>query len=153
MELPREEMQIYEPSGTNYDDNSVSDSISQIDPWTHDGLPSIDINDDQEFDEVETDSVPVAPPQQNLRPNVLSKISLKIQTGAQLAEKQAAMPSQIRLHPDLFETGMEVQHAEYGIGKIIQITGEGQKRTATIEFDGLGNKRFRLAFTNLSILD
>lgn len=153
MELPREEMQIYEPAGTNYDDSSVADSISQIDPWTHDGLPSIDINDDQEFDEVEADSVPVPPLQQNSRPDVLSKISLKIQTGAQLAAKQAAMPSQIRLHPDRFETGMDVQHTEYGIGKIIQITGEGQKRTATIDFDGLGTKRFRIAFTNLSILD
>jgi DNA helicase-2/ATP-dependent DNA helicase PcrA len=78
---------------------------------------------------------------------------LKIQTAAQLAEKQASMPSQTRLHPDCFDTGMQVQHAEYGVGEIIQLTGKGQKRTATIQFDSLGNKRFRLAFTNLSILD
>jgi DNA helicase-2/ATP-dependent DNA helicase PcrA len=159
MELPREEMQIFEPAGTNYDEDSVADSISQIDPWMHDGLPSIDINDVSEsavapeIDKIEARVVPEDEPQQNSRPNPLSGISLKIQTAAQLAEKQAAMPAQIRLHPDRFETGMKVQHAEYGIGNIVQLTGQGQKRTATINFDTLGNKRFRLAFTNLSILD
>ena len=155
MELPREEMQIFEPAGTNYDEESVADSISQIDPWMHDGLPSIDINEETEFSELDTEATPEpeSEPQQNSRSNSLSGISLKIQTGAQLAEKQAAMPSQIRLHPDRFETGMKVQHAEYGVGNIVQLTGEGQKRTATIHFDSLGNKRFRLAFTNLSILD
>ncbi|MCP4099428.1 MAG: UvrD-helicase domain-containing protein [Planctomycetaceae bacterium] len=159
MELPREEMQIFEPAGTNYDEDSVADSISQIDPWMHDGLPSIDINDVSEsavapeIDKIEAEVVLTDQPQQNSRPNPLSGISLKIQTAAQLAEKQAAMPAQIRLHPDRFETGMKVQHAEYGIGNIVQLTGQGQKRTATINFDTLGNKRFRLAFTNLSILD
>jgi len=159
MELPREEMQIFEPAGTNYDEDSVADSISQIDPWMHDGLPSIDINDVSdaavapEIDELDAEVVPEPQRQQKPSPNPLAGISLKIQTAAQLAEKQAAMPAQIRLHPDRFETGMKVQHAEYGIGNIVQVTGQGQKRTATINFDTLGNKRFRLAFTNLSILD
>lgn len=155
MELPREEMQIFEPAGTNYDEDSVADSISQIDPWMHDGLPSIDINDETELEIDEPESEVAPPPQtpQNSPTNSLSGISLKIQTGAQLAEKQAAMPSQNRLHPDRFEMGMRVQHAEYGLGEITQLTGEGQKRTATIQFDNLGNKRFRLAFTNLSILE
>ena len=152
MELPREEMQIFEPTGTNYDENSAADSASQIDPWMNDGLPSIDINDETAIEEgdIETE---IVPPAQNSHPNSLSNISLKIQTAAQLAEKQASMPSQTRLHPDRFDTGMQVQHAEYGIGEIIQLTGKGQKRTATVQFDSLGNKRFRLAFTNLSILD
>ncbi|MGB1930029.1 MAG: 3'-5' exonuclease, partial [Mariniblastus sp.] len=159
MELPREEMHVFEPAGTNYDEDSVADSISQIDPWMHDGLPAIDINDDSEpeivseFDEGESNSVSSPQPHQNSRTNPLSGISLKIQTGAQLAEKQAAMPPQIRLHPDRFETGMKVQHPEYGVGSIVQLTGQGQKRTATIHFENLGNKRFRLSFTNLSILD
>ena len=45
---------------------------------------------------------------------------------------------------------MLVQHPEYGLGKIIAISGQGPKRTATVAFaTGAGQKRFILAHSTL----
>jgi DNA helicase-2/ATP-dependent DNA helicase PcrA len=45
---------------------------------------------------------------------------------------------------------MDVEHAEYGVGTVMTLSGEGQKRTATVDFKHIGKKRFRLAFSKLS---
>jgi DNA helicase-2/ATP-dependent DNA helicase PcrA len=74
----------------------------------------------------------------------------RLMTAAQLEEQQAET-EQVRIHPSRFQTGMIVEHPEYGIGTIINLTGEGKKRMATIEFAALGKKRFHLAFTNLRV--
>ena len=41
-------------------------------------------------------------------------------TGAQLAQAQE-LEAQNRLHPDVFEVGMEVSHDKYGIGEIVLV--------------------------------
>ena len=48
---------------------------------------------------------------------------------------------------------MEVEHDEYGVGTIIDISGKQMKVTATIHFPGRGKKRIRLAFSNLKIVE
>ncbi len=51
---------------------------------------------------------------------------------------------------EAFELGMLVQHPEYGLGKITEISGSGPKRSATVVFfGGPGLKKFRLAFSPL----
>ena len=75
----------------------------------------------------------------------------RIVTAAQIEAQQAAMESHVRLHPESYEVDMRVEHPEYGFGLIVEITGKGAKRTATVDFEGLGKKRFRLAFCNLRV--
>lgn len=47
--------------------------------------------------------------------------------------------------PELFHQGMLVRHPEYGLGEVIALSGSGAQRRATVEFAGLGQKRFVLA--------
>jgi DNA helicase-2/ATP-dependent DNA helicase PcrA len=54
-------------------------------------------------------------------------------------------------HPDAFQHGMLVRHPEYGLGKILALSGTGVKRTATVAFaQGAGEKRFILAHSKLA---
>ena len=69
-------------------------------------------------------------------------------TGAQLADHHAAFTGE-KLQPENFCLGMDVAHAEYGVGTVTSLSGDGKKRIATIDFAQLGEKRIRLAFSNL----
>lgn len=52
--------------------------------------------------------------------------------------------------PEVFQSGMLVSHPEYGLGKILTITGKDKKRTATIQFfQNLSQRTIRLAFCAL----
>ncbi|MDG1872727.1 MAG: 3'-5' exonuclease, partial [Mariniblastus sp.] len=153
MELPREEMQIFEPvSNQTFDDESLADSIADLDPWAQDELPSYDIN--EELAQGDTGGVP-APPPSNDAPSEVSTTPKpaipRIVTAAQLQAEQEAMSSHVRLHPNAYQVDMHVEHPEYGAGVVIEITGKDAKRTATIEFENHGRKRFRLAFCNLRV--
>jgi DNA helicase-2/ATP-dependent DNA helicase PcrA len=59
----------------------------------------------------------------------------------------AALPP---ISPDDFHHGMLVRHPEYGLGKILALSGTGVKRTATVAFaQGPGVKRFILVHSKL----
>jgi DNA helicase-2/ATP-dependent DNA helicase PcrA len=149
MELPRDEMQIFEPIAPVYDDETIADAIEQLDPWLHDGLPTYDVNDD--LNAGDDGLVKESPGKITARADAQSTFP-RLVTAAQIAAEQEALTSNIRLHPESYKVGMDVEHPEYGIGTIVTLTGEGQKRTATIEFAKLGKKRFRLAFCNLRVV-
>jgi DNA helicase-2/ATP-dependent DNA helicase PcrA len=52
--------------------------------------------------------------------------------------------------PDAFHHGMLVRHPDYGLGKILALSGTGVKRTATVAFaQGAGEKRFILVHSKL----
>jgi hypothetical protein len=44
---------------------------------------------------------------------------------------------------------INLRQARYGTGKVTSLSGDGKKRIATIDFPDLGEKRIRLAFSNL----
>jgi DNA helicase-2/ATP-dependent DNA helicase PcrA len=55
-----------------------------------------------------------------------------------------------RPSPELFAQGMVVTHPEYGLGKIVALSGEADKRVATVNFaTGAGQKTFVLAHSLL----
>ena len=146
MELPRDEMDVFEPGSGVWTQDGIEDI--QIDPWDDVGqdFPTIDYqsdvpsDDSSGFDEVKESS-----------PNSKGVDGFpRLMTGAQLAEKQE-IESAHRLHPDVFLVGMFVTHEKYGSGELIDLSGQGKKRVATVEFEGLGKKRFRLAHVNLTI--
>ncbi|MEW4451853.1 UvrD-helicase domain-containing protein [Bremerella sp. JC817] len=54
-----------------------------------------------------------------------------------------------KLNPDKFHQSMAVLHPTYGLGKIVSMSGEGAKRTATVQFVTGEQKKFVLAFSEL----
>ncbi len=140
MELPRDEMDVFEPGGGMWATDAVEDV--EVDPWDYP-----DSGGDYEEPSIQIergDSVPETKEPTSAFPRLM--------TGAQLAQEQE-LEAQNRIHPDVFELGMEVQHEAYGVGEIVDLSGHGKKKTATVDFEGMGQKRFRLAHVNLSILE
>lgn len=55
-------------------------------------------------------------------------------------------------NPSLLQTGMEVEHQKFGIGKVISVEGREDNRVATIFFPDIGQKRIMLKFAKVMIL-
>lgn len=49
--------------------------------------------------------------------------------------------------------GMNVEHANFGIGKVIAVEGNGPNKKATVYFNTVGNKNLLLRFAKLKILE
>ncbi len=50
------------------------------------------------------------------------------------------------------QTGMEVEHAKFGQGKVIAVEGQGPNKKATVYFNSVGNKNLLLRFAKLKII-
>ena len=136
MELPRSEMRVVEPR-TMSDFGNEDAWAQDLDPWLRDGIPSIDVNDDQVKEE----------PTTFLKRNTAT--FPRLVTAAELARDQEAT-AQKRFHPEIFKVGMSVDHPDYGIGVIVDISGSGIKKTGTVDFREYGKRRFRLSHAPLA---
>jgi DNA helicase-2/ATP-dependent DNA helicase PcrA len=59
------------------------------------------------------------------------------------AELFAELTPQQKVSPESFFQGMLVRHPEYGLGKVVALSGAGPRRTATVAFlSGIGEKKF-----------
>lgn len=79
----------------------------------------------------------------------------QITTAAEMAGDQpseTSKPPANRLNPDEFYQGMRVKHPEYGLGKVVALSGIGRNRRATIAFvtPGIGERPFVLIHANLT---
>lgn len=68
------------------------------------------------------------------------------------AEMFGGLESPRSIAPEIFQQGMEVEHPEYGRGKIASLSGSGMKRTAIVEFADT-ERRFRLSHSPLRPVD
>ena len=50
-------------------------------------------------------------------------------------------------------TGAQVIHSRFGMGKVINISGEGNNKKATVFFNGIGQKTLLLKFAKLEIIE
>jgi DNA helicase-2/ATP-dependent DNA helicase PcrA len=50
------------------------------------------------------------------------------------------------------QTGMEVEHPKFGLGKVIAVEGYGPNKKATVYFNGAGKKNLLLRFAKLKII-
>ncbi|MCH2178711.1 MAG: UvrD-helicase domain-containing protein [Mariniblastus sp.] len=149
LELPRSEMLIVEPATADildYDEFENADDVPfEVDPWMQEAI-QVDADDrdsrGQEEDESDHDLSPTPPEPVENKPTLS-----RLMTGAEFAEQAAA-----KTHPSRFETGMLVEHEEYGTGTITELSGSKMKRIASVDFTEQGMKRFRLAFCNLKIV-
>ncbi len=134
MELPREEMELIEPSSRGFDDE------------IHFEMDSFDDEDD-EFDDWGDDDISQDVEEQS----VGSTLPAGVVTAAQMLESQ---PHKIeRFPPHVFQQGMMVTHPELGSGTIVSVSGTGVRRKAQVEFaDGSIVKTFVIAHSPLAPL-
>jgi DNA helicase-2/ATP-dependent DNA helicase PcrA len=50
------------------------------------------------------------------------------------------------------QTGMDVEHSKFGLGKVIAVEGQGPNKKATVYFNGVGKKNLLLRFAKLKII-
>ncbi|HTU26980.1 MAG TPA: UvrD-helicase domain-containing protein [Pirellulales bacterium] len=74
--------------------------------------------------------------------------AFSLSTAADLHEPAASIVAPVS--PDEFAQGMIVRHPEYGLGKIVALSGAGVRRVATVAFaSSAGQKKFVLAQSQL----
>ncbi len=135
MELPRGEMQLLDPLWTP-EPGWVTDDDQHA---THDDADDLHweaIPDEEAIAESETES---EPPLAAAGPS-----GGPLTTAAELHRTEIAEPP--RVSPDAFRQGMVVRHPEYGLGKVVALSGSGARRSATVVFaSAAGQKKFMLA--------
>ena len=162
MELPRNEMQIFEPAAPeSFDFPSDDDEVPfDIDPWESDGDDLRGAEDDEPDEQSlsvttantkQTDSSDVEEPGSVKESNSNDKFP-RLMTGTEFVKKLEE-DAETRLHPSMFKEGMAVEHNDYGRGDVVKISGSKNKTIATVHFPGVGQKQFRLAFCNLKIVE
>ena len=77
------------------------------------------------------------------RPTTLQTApALRLTTAAELANRRPLEPTA----PDQFHHGMLVRHPQYGLGRVIALSGSGSGRKATVDFASrAGRKKFVIA--------
>jgi DNA helicase-2/ATP-dependent DNA helicase PcrA len=139
MELPLAEMETV--SGTwmpsqpsvdwemdhSHDDFSHDDSASVQDHVHHD-------------DDLVDAPTPGGSSPRGPRPGV--SMTMQLRTAAEMASGGAQ--AQAAAEAESFSLGMVVRHPEYGLGKIVALSGSGVRRMATVSFATAGEKRFIL---------
>lgn len=134
MELPREEMDVVEPGlsqGRRFGGRGdFADEFSQ--------------HAAEQYDESRTQA---AVSRDRSEPAVESTSTTSrigpLTTAAQLVENGPRRD--VAADPEVFVLDMVVTHPEYGLGKIVALSGSREKRTATVQFaTGAGQRKFRL---------
>ncbi len=134
MELPRDEMDVTEIPASRYLDSAWEDAYAaDIVDFEE---PAIQLREHTP-DQVKAES---------------SWPAASLTTAAEMLAGAGGTDASVQVHvsPDAFHLGMAVVHPEYGLGKVAALSGNGAKRTATVNFvSGAGVKKFRLAHSPL----
>ncbi|HVX12512.1 MAG TPA: UvrD-helicase domain-containing protein [Pirellulales bacterium] len=136
LELPFDELdatqavwadQVSAPGGDEWDDSSAAE----------DGMELHEHHEDEVWSSEAAESDVVSPARGRF-PSLM--------TAAQLASPGAGANES---SPEIFYQGMVVLHPEYGLGKIVALSGSGVRRTATVAFAAVGQKKFVLSQSTL----
>ncbi len=142
MELPRGEMDVIgvtAPAPPWEHGEAFEEAEAEV-PW--DGASAADTWDVDQLESFEADAP--APAADAVSPVKLAPLT----TAAELQRTNQTKPAQVS--PELFVLGMVVRHPEYGLGKVLALSGNGIRRTATVAFaSGAGEKKFMLARSDL----
>ena len=144
MELPRNEMVVVGPGSTFAADPEEWDGIDE-------GYEEEVFSDDDELADDALDFDPSTFGDAEEEKSVAEPspaIPAALTTAASLLDEQdepEPKKAPPRPDPNLFVHGMRVNHPEYGLGKIIAMSGDGDGRTATVNFVTAGEKTFVLS--------
>ncbi|MEW4560922.1 UvrD-helicase domain-containing protein [Bremerella sp. JC770] len=128
-ELPRDEMDFQAALGRHAPTSQEWDDIHEIPPDDY-----CQIGESGDFSQ----ETPSNDPQPQTK---------MLMTAADMVKGPGS--SKPKLNPDKFHQSMAVLHPTYGLGKIIAMSGEGAKRTATVQFVTGEQKKFVLAYSEL----
>ena len=153
-ELPLDEMTVVAPEPA---ENAYPDSWEEDDSIADDqdeDFGSIDFDPSMFEQDVVLENETPAAESSKKSPNVtLSSIStaaaLESHNAQQSSEPESELEAAPRPDPNVFVLGMRVKHPEYGLGKVIALSGSGKKRTATVNFATAEQGKFVLAFSDL----
>ena len=160
MELPRDQMNVSISQAAVADDGLAEledpvwdDELGELsDDELDDDATDFDPNawDDEEMDVAACDErLPghAVPPQQD----AAQLEDVAIVTASSLAGEADPHDDhpQEPTDPNAFAHGMRVKHPDYGLGKIVALSGEGKNRTATVNFVISGEKKFVLIYSML----
>ncbi len=132
MELPRNEMTVVtaESGASAYpSDWDEFDDVTDFSP---------------ELDEV---FVAARAPTSMAETEAADTLMSSLTTAASLAGEDDAAPPEPTQRPDpnAFVQGLRVRHPDYGLGKVVALSGAGSNRTATVNFVTAGDKKFVVA--------
>ncbi len=136
MELPRDEMEVHEPRTyrTNEFDEFADDGDDDFDEYDQRVHHDEDLDDEPEYVEQ--------------RVTITSEVTARVVTAADLLGD--ATRATAKASPEQFEIGMLVNHPEHGLGKVLALSGNGVKRSATVQFfDSTRERRFILVHSQL----
>lgn len=108
-------------------------------------------DDEVSFDTASFDTASFDAPKPK-RPEPKLPAGTVLKTGADLfgaPRSESPRPDGPTISPDLFHQGMAVRHPEYGIGKILALSGAGPRRMATVSFPTAGQRKFMLSVSPL----
>ncbi len=91
--------------------------------------------------------VPSSSPDYSNRPNIKRRNLQPIDKSTKKSSLGATSAN-----PNDLAVGMSVEHAKFGVGKVISIEGSGPNKKATVHFNSVGNKNLLLRFAKLSII-
>jgi DNA helicase-2/ATP-dependent DNA helicase PcrA len=137
VELPRGEMEMIEFAGAAPVDWQVEDEAVEFDPREWD------------FSEGEQ-TLPgeSSDPALSTSGNAAASLIRPLSTASELGSGPAVAAPPVS--PDLFFLGMIVKHPEYGLGKIVALSGKGSRRMATVAFaSAAGERKFVVAQSQL----
>jgi DNA helicase-2/ATP-dependent DNA helicase PcrA len=136
-ELPRDEMDCSHPAALHLPESTYqgvaewSDAMEGVDH----PMDGVDYRDD---------AAP-QPPRREQAPTVAS-----LMTAAEMLGDPAGDRTEKKVDPDLYCQGMIINHPEYGLGKIVALSGTGARRRATVQFFNSSEiGKFVLAHSNL----
>ena len=136
MELPRGEMEVHQPDGTR---------IVEIDEMPVDHEPVFRHDEPQQPMPVGSAGVSpaLAAGTAERRTSAPAAFGPGLRTAAEMLADGDSRPT---VDPDVFRQGMVVLHSEFGLGKVVALGGNGDERTATVDFaTGAGRKKIALA--------
>jgi len=123
-----------------YDD----DPDASFDPAMFDTPPPDDVADEEPIDEptVEPEPELAAKPKKKSRSPKKNGLA-GLTTAAELGGDEAKPKKKFK--PDDYHQGMIVRHPDFGLGRIVAISGSGKRRTATVNFiEYPGERRYVL---------
>ena len=132
LELPRDEMDVYGPRTRSSPAPDADYEVYAPEDWDDSDAKDDAFAHEEPVWQHESMAEPERP-----APDAQPE-SARMMTAAELlgnqAGKDTGAPSTTRFPPEAFQRGMVVRHPERGLGKIIALSGEGDKRSATVQF-------------------
>jgi len=131
MEIPHEELEA---------ERAAAHELEMLD-WDTDEVWEEEVHEDA----AETPDGP-----SDAEPKPWAVAAANVTTAAALLEGAGgASGGAARVNPDVFSLGMAVTHPEFGLGKIVTLSGSGNRRRATVRFATSGERSFVLVHSPL----